>query len=138
LEEGAGREVQLVIRSEGPGRHGFQILSQHDPARPSDDDAWTLHSSGRYNLQALSTPAPVSLDTLRAACPRHLSGERFYAELWRAGYTLGSAFRWLQEIWRGEQEVVCRLSAPELPDAAGAYVFYPGLIDSAFQALAAC
>jgi nucleoside-diphosphate-sugar epimerase/acyl carrier protein len=84
-----------------------------------------------------ATDSGEALAGVRARCQRPLSSADFYQQLWDAGYQLGPTFRWLDEIWRGEGEVVCRMRRPHPSDHADRYMVPPGLIDSCFQLVAA-
>jgi hypothetical protein len=80
--------------------------------------------------------SPVSLDRLRGRCPREIPAAGFYETMREQGVQYGSAFRWIERLWQGEREALCRLLVPESEQTAP-YVLHPGLIDSCFQLLRA-
>jgi thioester reductase-like protein len=79
--------------------------------------------------------APVALDAIRRRCPRELTGEEFYTEVWHPEFALGPRFRLLDEIHAGDGEALARVRVPPR-EAAGVR---PELLalDAAVQALMA-
>ena len=131
LLEGETRTVQFLVRS---GEGIFEIVSSNDPSRGDGADAWQVHVKGK--LSALPTPpGTVERQKLRQRCPEELAGEEFYQLFWDAGYTLGDSFHWIDRIWRGEGEFLCRMQVPPVRDNLSDYPLHPGLIDSCFQFL---
>ncbi|MCL4267594.1 MAG: type I polyketide synthase [Anaerolineae bacterium] len=128
--------VQLILTPEAGDPTTFQIVSA--PDNGPEANPWQLHATGKVHTVPSNTPEIVDLAAIKRRCPQRLSGENFYADFWQAGYHLGSAFRWLEEIWQGEGESLCRLRLPTLPDDAREYQLYPGLIDSSWQSLLSC
>jgi acyl transferase domain-containing protein/acyl carrier protein len=146
LPEGSARTAQLVLSPGASGRTGFEILGLDEGQPEEAASSWTVHASGTLvhpgsqsesgeprDAHALADPEPLRLDQLQARCDRPSSGSAFYERFWEAGYHLREAFRWISDVRVGEGEVLCRMRAPQLPDAVSAYALYPSLIDACFQ-----
>nr|WP_284500020.1 non-ribosomal peptide synthetase/type I polyketide synthase [Microbulbifer sp. GX H0434] len=105
-----------------------------------EGSAQTLHAEGRLDTAAAtpSSEAQPRWFEYPSNHERHISGDEFYREFWDQGYTLGSAFCWIDEGWQRGRTVVARMRVPALPDGADDYGLYPGLIDSCFQLIACC
>ncbi len=124
--------VQVVL-SPGEGRAAaFEVFSCADGGPQS----WTLHAAGQLD-QAEGGAVPLSVDDLRSRCPEPLPAPEFYRALAEHGVELGPAFRWIDELWRGDGEALCRMRAPR--DAAEGAVapLHPGLVDSCVQLVVA-
>lgn len=126
------RRVQLAIEREaGAQGRQFKLISQSD-----GEEAWTEHASG--SLAALAPAAPVApatapaLAALRARCSAPLSDD-FYGAIWQAQIELGPRFRWVQQVWRFDGEVLARLHSSAQADDS--LRLPPGLIDSMLQVL---
>ncbi|MBI4616903.1 MAG: SDR family NAD(P)-dependent oxidoreductase, partial [Planctomycetes bacterium] len=130
IPEGGARQIELALAPGGAGEATFEI---HGRAEPGDGD-WTLHSRGRIGpAEAEPAPEPV----LSWAEGPGEDPESFHAAMWEAGYHLERGFRWIERIWRGENEAVARLREPADDDEWEAWLVHPGFLDSCFQLLAA-
>jgi hypothetical protein len=69
---------------------------------------------------------------------RVVSGADFYARIWANQGGTGSSFRWIDRIWQGERQALCRAVAPPDVIDASAYALHPGLIEAACQVLHCC
>ncbi len=129
--------VQLYLKH-GAGRaYTLQLKRISDLAT-----GHRLHAEGKLEaLDAAPSASGQELAQWRAhqqRHDRHFSGASFYQDFWKLGYTLGTAFRWIEEGWQNDMTVLVRMAVPALPDGANDYGFYPGLIDSCFQLVACC
>ena len=99
--------------------------------------AWTLHASGRLAL-ADTEESTLDLGAARARCADEVGGEEFYRRLAQRGNDWGPCFRGLAHVWRGPNEAVAEVRAPQaLTDDLERYRFHPALADAAGHALAA-
>ena len=125
----AGRaEHRLTVRITGDGaHHSFEVCG--------DGAGAPVHAAGTLRLDAPGPrPAPADLAGIRARSPRVATGEDCYAGFTRLGFAYGPAFRVIEEIAEGPDEVLATLVLPEALHAdAGAYVFHPALLDAALQ-----
>ena len=126
------RTVHLVLAPAQDGKNSFRIHS----GNTGDDPDWKLHSSGM--LQPAGPPVPaVDLAAIQDRCQQLLPAMEFYQQLWEAGYHLGGSFRWIEQVWKGDGEVLCRMRPPQPQDGSERYLIPPGLIDSCFQLVGA-
>lgn len=142
LPDGTRMNYQLALLPEEKGGYFVQAMSYTgDDDAPAGSDFWATHATGRLRAAAPDDQAPdkpcIELEDFRARCKREVSGADFYDFFWKAGYTLGESFRWVDHIWSCDWEGICRMRVPAISEKAGDYVLHPGLIDSCFQALAA-
>jgi acyl carrier protein len=137
LPDGHARLVQLILR---PSPSGFdvELTSAADEPMRHEADAWTTHLLGRASANRESTSARWDLAALRDASTRVVSGADFYARIWANQGGTGSSFRWIDRIWQGERQALCRAVAPLDVTDASAYALHPGLIEAACQVLHCC
>jgi acyl carrier protein len=140
VSEGSTRTVRLVVIAQEEDSASFQFLSA--PEEENIAPSWILQVSGKVQIskanETLLTTEIPSVEELQERCRKRSYGAEFYTRSWEVGYTLGSSFRWIGPIWEGEQEALCQMHQPELPDTLSSYLLYPGLIDSCFQLLGHC
>jgi len=139
LSDQQARTVQLMLKREEGRSYALRILSLDHRRNAHEDEAWNQHAAGVVRLAgtapALKPPGKIDVERIKARCHRFVPGERFHGQMWDAGYTLGAPFRWIAEVWRAEEETLCRMEAPRDVAAASTFQLYPGLIDSCFQSL---
>ena len=70
---------------------------------------------------AATTTPTVDLDAVRESCSRSMQHEEFYETYWVQGPDAGSSFRWIEEIWMGDDVAVCRTTPPDLDEDARAH-----------------
>ncbi|MGZ2749832.1 amino acid adenylation domain-containing protein [Burkholderia stagnalis] len=140
MPEAGQRTVQIVMRPTGGQAHAIEMLTLAPQRDPADDAAWTLHVEARgiRGPRALP-PAPDAseLDAVKARCADYLSGADFYSKVWIPGMDTGNSFRWIDEIWRGDAEALCRTRLPALLEPIDG-PFHAGLVESGFQLLNSC
>ena len=132
IPEPGARRVQLGIagRSGNDGR-AFKLISSPD----GSDDHWEEHAAGRLvEIEAGSFTA-ASLASVQADVTQS-AGTNFYQEIWQPAIGLGPQFRWVTQVWRGDDRILACLDMPEQAGAHG-YRLHPGLIDSMLQVLTA-
>jgi acyl transferase domain-containing protein/acyl carrier protein len=134
VPEPGARRIQLSIARE-PGKDGRSFTLISLPAE--GDEGWEEHASGRLSaLDAVDAAQSLSeLADLQGQCAQGLSA-RFYEEIWQSAIDLGPRFRWVEALWRGENQILARLIRPAQA-ADDVFRLHPGLIDSALQVLAA-
>ncbi|MCQ4167724.1 SDR family NAD(P)-dependent oxidoreductase, partial [Tahibacter harae] len=128
IAAGDGVSTQIALQPQGSAV-AFEIRSD------GADGAPVLHCQGR--AQAFDAAAPaLDLAALRAACAdASLSAADCYAVYAALGMDYGPSHRGLEQILRGERQVLARVRWPAAlaaPDPA--YVLHPGLLDAALQA----
>ncbi|MCF2149628.1 type I polyketide synthase [Desmonostoc muscorum LEGE 12446] len=132
------KTVQLVLTPESNQETKLQLISLQNQADENDIQAWQSHATGKLNLlitEANSVNISVSIETLKKRCHQILSGTHFYSTFQENGYGWGNSFQWIDTIWYRENEALCQIKLPQLPDEIDNYQLYPGLIDSCLQVL---
>jgi amino acid adenylation domain-containing protein len=140
MPEGGRRMVQIVLQADGADRARCELLTLDPEQDESEESSWTVHVTGALlrNREGVTLLDPLeSLQAIRRRCQEHLSGADFYGRVWIPGLDTGTSFRWIDEIWRGESEALCRIRRPaSLPGVDGP--LHAGLIESGFQLLNSC
>jgi acyl transferase domain-containing protein len=136
LSTGERRSVALTMESRADGTSDVVIASAADSA--ADEPAfqtWTQHVTGvlSHATSAAEIAERLSVNDARSLCLQEVAAASFYAQLESRGYRMGPAFRWLEQIWSGDDIAVARVR--EIDAAAGAIP--PGLIDAGLQLLSA-
>lgn len=141
LPDGARLNYQLALLPEEKGGYFAQAMTYGSDETPAGSDYWATHATGRLRKATDDERKPealkVDLATFREAFTRETKGSDFYDIFWKAGYTLGESFRWIDHLWSRDWEGVCRMRVPAVNEKLADYVLHPGLIDSCLQALAA-
>jgi hypothetical protein len=141
LPDGCQRDVQLIFRPEQPGWN-LELASTEAADGIHAGGEWTTHMIGRARLQSSDghgKPAQeLAVAAIKARCGEEISGTDFYSRIWANQGGTGSAFRWIESIWRGDREALCHaVCPPSIVDAVG-YRLHPGLIEAACQVLHCC
>ncbi|MGB7946581.1 MAG: beta-ketoacyl synthase N-terminal-like domain-containing protein [Candidatus Binatia bacterium] len=136
LPDGCARDVQLIFRPEIQG-WSLEITSAEAGEDELATAEWTSHMIG---LGRTSDKVKQNLDliAIQARCPRELSGHEFYSSIWANQGGTGSAFRWIESIWQGDREALCRAVCPTGIVDASKYRLHPGVIEAACQLLHCC
>jgi phthiocerol/phenolphthiocerol synthesis type-I polyketide synthase C len=121
------RTVQVLSMSE---ENAVKLISFAEDEGSAS--SWVEHVSGRL-VSGAPEPEPVLLAEAQARCRRQIPGSALYEIMQQNQFQLGVDFQWVESIWQGDGEVLCRMKLPR--DFAGAdqYQLHPGLIDSCFQ-----
>src|SRR5690348_16389013 len=88
-------------------------------------------STARARLCSRREPARLDLPTLQAACHRTLiTGEECYEAFERVGLDYGPAFRGVEHVSVGEDQLLAKISLPaSLRKTQGQFVLHPSLMD---------
>ncbi|NEO43916.1 MAG: SDR family NAD(P)-dependent oxidoreductase [Moorea sp. SIO4A3] len=140
IPESGGRLVQLGITPhENPNQGDFKLISlDHDANQPNS--SWKVHGTGRivsYSQTDDSEFSQILIAQVKSRCGQLIAGEQLYANLSKREIHLGSTFRWIQSIWKGEGELLCQMQIPQSLTEFSGYQLHPTLIDSCFQLLVA-
>jgi acyl transferase domain-containing protein/acyl carrier protein len=126
--EGETRATQLVLSPSADATSSIHIYS-----RANENESWTLHTSA--TLSADAKPAieqetlQESLAQLKTRCTEQISGADHYRKLGEVGVTYGPSFQTVAGLWRGANETIAELKAPDEPVRQ--------LLDACFQTFAA-
>ena len=122
------RTVQLIASD---GR--FRIVSL--ASGPDDGpERWDSHCEGLFETTETDSVRHDSVDfpSIRHSCPEEIERAAFYADLHARGLQYGDAFQRVERIWRGNREVLARLSPIE---TSASFFIHPALLDAGLQAL---
>jgi acyl transferase domain-containing protein/NADPH:quinone reductase-like Zn-dependent oxidoreductase/acyl carrier protein len=136
-----GKMVQLVYSSDSATEAAvpFELHSLDDDEGVQN---WTCHMTGSLVVRPADAPAPVLgggyLAETMARCNKgEVTRKEIYKILWDREYMLEEGFQWMEHLWKGENEVLCRMRLPTGGHEHEEFELFPGLIDSCFQTLAA-
>jgi amino acid adenylation domain-containing protein len=137
ISEQGARRAQLVLTPEGD-QWAFKLLAQGEGA---DDrlDEWSTLFSGRLRREPSPRKCGLSEEAraqIRARCATFLPGRSFYTDVWVPGLDTGESFHWIDSIWRGDSEALCRTGLPQIQ--LGDEPLHAGLVEAAFQLLNSC
>jgi len=151
-------ELRVELRREESEALAFAVSTRSvldAPAAHSHVDSahWTLNARGRVCIDEQSEvngeysheDGYESRETVQARCPIEVDAEQHYAWLARIGLGYSGAFRCIERLWRGENEVLALIhpGAPLWNDpgptdgADGSSLIEPAVLDGALQALCA-
>lgn len=102
--------------------------------KPRKSDAqWVLHAQARLRTMG-HVDARFDLKAARERCSQARDAERFYRDCAQQGLDYGPAFRTLDSVWIGENEVLGRLTAEPAGVTEGhAWHLPPHLADACLQ-----
>ncbi|MEM9177322.1 MAG: SDR family NAD(P)-dependent oxidoreductase, partial [Myxococcota bacterium] len=127
LADAADPQLELEPAADGSR---FRVLSR------SADGEWQTHCVGRLAPASVSDPPPaVDLEAIRARCTEAIAPDAGWARLAAQSVTYGPAWRLLEEIRRGEDEVLARIRGPEAPTRG--FAWDPVVADACIQASSA-
>jgi myxalamid-type polyketide synthase MxaB len=140
LPEGTERDVQLIFR---PAHSGWDLeLVSADSREGGESADWTTHLMGQgFTPPVADRPVaatPWDLAAVRARCSHRVAGTDFYGRIWANQGGTGSSFRWIDSIWHGDREALCRAVCPAGIVDQAAYDLHPGIIEAACQVLHCC
>ncbi|NJM22819.1 MAG: type I polyketide synthase [Richelia sp. SM1_7_0] len=129
-DEHSIQTVQLVLTPQSNQATEIQIISLQN-------QAWESHAKAKVNLvttEVNSVNKSINIETLKQQS-HQISGTEFYSTFRDRGYHWENSFQWIDTIWLGENQALCQMKQPPLPDEIDNYQLYPGLIDSCLQLL---
>ncbi|NEP62573.1 MAG: SDR family NAD(P)-dependent oxidoreductase, partial [Symploca sp. SIO2G7] len=141
LPEQEGRAVQVAL-TPNDSYYSFQVIS-FDSSLDSQINAlanngkqfssWVVHATGKvYPVNPDSSR--LSLQEIQSRCTQKIESKEVYQYIWdNIQIQLGQSFRWLDQIWLGEGEVLCQMKVPPTVLDQSKYQLHPTLIDSCFQ-----
>jgi acyl carrier protein len=136
LPDGCERTVQLIFSPEAQGWSIELTSTKTDEDRGTD---WTPHMIGLASVKTADEHSPpLDLESIKLRCRKEVSSKDFYSRIWANQGGTGSAFRWVDSIWRGEREALGRTVRPQSVTDAALYRLHPGIIEAACQVLHCC
>jgi acyl transferase domain-containing protein len=138
LRPGQTCALHTAFSPEGPAAWRFRVATPAwgEGAAAPGEPTWREHAGGR--LVAFDPDgdrvAPLAAGDPLAGSGSTVSGPEIYRMLADLGYDLGPRFQWIEEIRRGDNEIIARLAAPADAGDPGGPI-HPALLDSCFQSL---
>lgn len=131
LSESEFSTVQLVLTPQEGQSGTLQVSSRIAGAKE-----WVLHAKAKLHEDRAAL-APLDVEHLRKSCSAEVAVADLYAWWRRQGLEYGPSFQVIDQLWRGENEVLARLVLPEhLCAGAADYLLHPVLLNACFQASA--
>ncbi|HUI95554.1 MAG TPA: SDR family NAD(P)-dependent oxidoreductase [Xanthobacteraceae bacterium] len=93
-------------------------------------DAWRTHMLGMVRPTSAPPYAPLGLEDVGARCTTVIPRDRYYAALQRLGLEYGPAFRGIESLRRGGNEVIARVRLPDGVAIEDAPSLHPALLDA--------
>lgn len=127
LPESGERVVQSILAPVDAATAEIRLASiGTDPA-----DTWRTHMVGMARNGVSNQGdggTSAALDQIRMRCPGSLPTEVYYKTLREIGLQYGPSFRAIEELRRGQGEVLTRVRLP--PHLEGAHALHPALLDA--------
>ncbi|NEP00100.1 MAG: SDR family NAD(P)-dependent oxidoreductase, partial [Symploca sp. SIO2E9] len=140
ISESEGSLVQLgIIPDENQNQGDFQLISLDNNSTQSNS-SWKVHGTGRivsHSKASDSELSQIAIAEVKSRCGQLITGKQLYTNLSQREIHLGSTFRWIQSVWKGEGELLCQMQTPQSLTDISSYQIHPTLIDSCFQMLVA-
>lgn len=129
------RSVQLILEPKESNSVDFQIFSQTEIDAESEAE-WKLHARGTLRQSASEATEPVELEKLKQRFESEIEIDSFYNQVRERGIEYGPRFRGIGQLKYHGNEVLGRVSLPELiENELDDYLLHPSLLDASFQLL---
>ena len=112
--------------------------SYHIATRPKEEDAaWTKHSKGRINyLEDAFASQPLDLSVIQERLHKTVSVPDFYIAMKEGGLQYGEAFRCIQKLWTGENELLSAVqTSSKVHYGIDKFNFHPTLFDACLHTI---
>jgi len=140
LPESGSRTVQIILTPVTEGSFEYKVYSCGTGSE-LEADSWIVHAAGTIAApqgMAMEPGKPrFDVAAIQARCGERLSKKAFYAHAEGLGFDFGPRFRWVNDVWRNEDEALAFFRIPEEGDDLESYRLNPGLIDSIFTVIGA-
>ncbi|NEO71582.1 type I polyketide synthase [Moorena sp. SIO3H5] len=144
IPEQGVRTVQVVLTPQN-NSFSFQVISFDDSLESQINQVsnngshisdWAVHATGKLSV-ANAEQSLIPLEEIQARCSKKIDSAEIYQHLWDRQIHLGQSFRWIEQVWLGEGEVLCQMKVPKTILNATKYQLHPTLVDSCFQSIIA-
>ncbi|NER50060.1 MAG: SDR family NAD(P)-dependent oxidoreductase, partial [Symploca sp. SIO1A3] len=142
IEEQGVRTVQVALTPQD-GSYSCQVISFDDSLdlqinevsnNGSQVSSWAVHATGKLSTTK-AEQSLIFLEEIQSRCSKKIESTEIYQYIWDLQIHLGQSFRWIEQVWLGEGEVLCQLQVPQTIVDATKYQLHPALIDSCFQSI---
>ena len=127
---GQSVKVHIGLYPEENGEIAYEIYVGEDNAEP------VIYSQGIAVFNPATEVPTLDLKSLQAQCSQGvLSSSECYETFKAVGIEYGSAYKGVEKVYVGAEQVLAKLSLPNVVTNTGdQYVLHPSLMDSALQA----
>ncbi len=135
IPEQGMRNVQVALTPQN-NSYSFQVISFDSSS--NDDSSWAVHATGKISPTIeRKQQSRETIEAIQSRCSQKIESTEIYQSLWDRQVQLRKSFRWIDQVWLGEGEILCQMKVPETILDAKKYQIHPALIDSCFQSVAA-
>ncbi len=123
-------EAEIVLRQE---QH--RLICQ---IQTSNGKGLLIHASGEIiSNKSASSEERISIEAIKAGCPKEITGETLYRRFREAGLNYGAYFQGVRHIWANEEESLGSIRIPTgYEKECSVYQIHPALTDAALQTAA--
>ncbi len=131
LDQNVSPSVQLEF---DPASSEFAVYSHADDSNGSGE----VHARGWVRPRVGPISKKVDLRQIRERCPESFDREECQRRFAAAGYHYGPAFQGMEQLWRGEREMLAEVLVPAvLKERLSDYRLHPAVLDACFQTMLA-
>ncbi|MDH6063740.1 type I polyketide synthase [Umezakia ovalisporum] len=112
----------------------FQIIS-FMPDGPLENKP-KVHVTGCLRMLRDAQPPTLSPNEIRQRCPHTVNGHDWYNSLVKQKFEMGPSFRWVQQLWHGENEALTRLHIPDVVGSVSGHQLHGILLDGSLSTTA--
>ena len=137
LPEDGHRTVQMILSPGKDGETSYKVYSCR-PGSEDDRNAWTVHADGKIcAAETHHQPGErgYDVDEIQGRCHEIVSSEDFYIHARKLGFEFGPKFRFIEKVWRKQDEALAQMRPGTGADDFESYILNPGLIDSIFTVI---
>ena len=136
IPEQGVRTVQVAFTPQDSS-YSFQVISFDSSY--NDGNSWAVHATGKISSTNVERSHHFLeiIKEIKSRCSEKIESTEIYQNLWDRQVQLRESFRWIDQVWLGEGEILCQMKVPEKVLDALKYQIHPALIDSCFQSVAA-
>lgn len=142
FHENEEHALQLILHATTEIAYSFRFMGGPSQQIGEPSFSWRLHASGTLGRAAAELDNQVEtrfepkqlLDRNQEEVPV----SAFYQSLSEMGLSYGNTFRGMKHLWRGQNEAVALIQAPEGVEMhESAYHFHPAMLDACLQSVLA-
>ncbi len=123
--------IQTIVEPKTEHDSACQIFS-YDKAK----EQWRLHASAVVHSSS-EQPSRQSVAEIKARCSATISTDEHYLRMAERGLRFGPAFRGVNSLHLGKNEVLARVELPvEVFSERSSYFLHPAIFDAALQSIA--
>ena len=112
----------------------FQIISFMPGGHLENEPK--VHVTGCLRMLRDAQPPTLSPNDIRQRCPHTVNGHDWYNSLVKQKFEMGPSFRWVQQLWHGEDEALTRLQIPEVVGSVWGHQLHGILLDGSLSTTA--